>query len=112
MNKCDYDLKFEDNCAILNISGKINGMTSKSFEDKVKEIFDGGNKFEKIIFDFKNVDYISSSGLRVILYAKKRLSSLLEKEESYDSGVVIKNVSNDVREILDMTGFDTIIDVE
>ena len=107
-----FDLKFEDNCAILSVYGRINGMTSKKFEDKVKEIFDSGNEFEKVIFDFKNVEYVSSSGLRVILYTKKRLSSLFEGKEGNESGVTVKNLSNDVREIFDMTGFDTIINVE
>lgn len=112
MDKCEFDLKFENNCAILAISGRINGMTSKSFEDKIKEAFDSGNKFEKIIFDFKNVEYISSSGLRIILYTRKRLYSLFNDKEDYASRVVVKNVSDDIREIFDMTGFDTIVDLE
>ena len=112
MEKCEFDLKFEDDYAILSVSGRINGMTSKSFKDKVKEIFDSGNKLEKIIFDFKNVEYISSSGLRVILYTRKRLYSMFDNKEDYASRVIIRNASEDVRDIFDMTGFDSIVDLE
>ena len=107
-----FELKIEDNCAVIYAHGKINGVTSRAFEITVDSLFDGDSKFEKLIFDFKDVDYISSSGLRVILYSKKKLSSVFDEEDDFCSRLVIRNATSEVKEILDMTGFDTIVDVK
>lgn len=107
-----FSFEVEDEKAIIHASGKINGVTSRNFETEVNALFSSGLKFNKIVFDFKNVEYISSSGLRVILYARKKLSSMLGKEEESNSNLVVEGAIPEVKEIFDVTGFDTIIDIK
>lgn len=107
-----FNFEIENNKAVLHASGKINGVTSRNFEAEVNALFNSRLKFSEIVFDFKNVEYISSSGLRVILYARKKLSSILGKEEESNSNLVVEGAIPAVKEIFDVTGFDTIIEIK
>lgn len=91
----DITVTKEDKCSIVYVSGKINAMTSEELEDRLLGIIENGEK--KIILDLANTDYISSAGLRVLIVVTKYL---------YDSGYFcICNASDNVREIIEMAGF-------
>lgn len=51
---------------------------------------------EKLVFDATNLTYLSSSGVRVILYCKKYLSNNLE--------IVFINCNKDILDVLDFVG--------
>ncbi|MDO4200822.1 MAG: STAS domain-containing protein [Bacteroidales bacterium] len=51
---------------------------------------------EKLVFDATNLTYLSSSGVRVILYCKKYLSNNLEN--------VFVNCNEDILDVLDFVG--------
>ena len=51
---------------------------------------------EKLVFDATNLTYLSSSGVRVILYCKKYLSNNLE--------IVFVNCNEDILDVLDFVG--------
>lgn len=71
--------------------------------DAESEIFGliGENAPESVVLDAEGCEYISSAGLRIVLKLKKAVP---------DSKVI--NVSTDVYEIFDMTGFSEIIEVK
>ena len=52
----------------LAISGELNTTTYQELEDVVKNSLNG---IKKLILDFKELEYISSAGLRVLLVSKK-----------------------------------------
>ena len=54
-----------------------------------------------LILDFSDVIYISSSGLRVLLIEQKKMKD--------NNKVVILNVSEPVREIFEITGFEDVL---
>ncbi|HEX2931917.1 MAG TPA: STAS domain-containing protein, partial [Candidatus Binatia bacterium] len=57
----------------LSLSGKLDGTTAKSFEEKILTRIDSGDR--RFIIDVAELDYISSAGLRVFALAGKRLDS-------------------------------------
>ena len=59
---------------------------------------------EKLIFEFKDLDYISSGGLRELLYAYEAMNP--------KGGMLIRHANPGVREVLDVTGFSTIFEIE
>ena len=79
----------------LSISGHIDATTAPELEKIVNADV---AKVEKIVFDMANVEYISSAGLRVLLSVHKAMSSK-------GGEFVLENVSNDVKNVLEMTGF-------
>lgn len=59
----------------------------------------------QLILDFSELIFISSAGLRVLLQAKKQMDQ--QKGE-----MIVKNLSDEIKEIFHMTGLDKILKVE
>lgn len=93
-----FELK--DNVLTVFMDGHIDSTNAENVENCVNEII-AENQFEKLIFDFDNLSYISSVGLRMLLREKKAHNSLK-----------LINVSSEVYEILEMTGFTELLTVE
>ena len=84
----------------IELTGKIDSNNAQQLEKDITDRL-AGKKDEKVVLDAAGLNYISSAGLRVILRMKN----------SYPD-ISIVNVSSDVYEILDMTGFTEIMPVE
>lgn len=89
----NYTLEPKDNNLIIKISGRVDTNSIKAFEN---EFFanDIVNSYDTYIFDFENVNYISSTGLRFFLKTSKK-----------DKKLSIINVSLEVYEIFEITDF-------
>ena len=92
--------KMQDNTLVFAFNGKISSENAAAVEEKVNEIIKA-QTHENVVVDAENLEYISSAGLRVILRLKKAEPSLK-----------VINVSADVYEIFDITGFTEIITIE
>lgn len=87
----------------LYVSGRMDTVAAQKLGDEMKEILvDGVNEFS---LDLSECQYIASSGLRVILQAQKKMNSV-------QGSMVVKNVSEDVMEVFEMTGFADILTIE
>ncbi|MCK4665197.1 STAS domain-containing protein [Candidatus Dependentiae bacterium] len=84
-----------DDIDIIRIEGQLDGTTSIIAQ---KEIIPLVTPESKLVIDMGDCDYISSSGLRVLMMIGKQLS----KEGG--KGVLAK-LSEEVRDIMEMTGF-------
>ena len=86
----------------ITVKDKVDTNTAPDFEN---EILDEMGKFDSLIIDFTDLEYISSAGLRVLIATQKIL-----KAENIP--LVIKNVSAPVNEIFRMSGFNKILQIE
>ena len=84
----------------LRLSGRIDSTNAAAVEQYVYEQL-GSRTGCPIILDMESLDYISSAGLRVLLRLRKSAPDLS-----------VINVSSEVYEILDMTGFTQMMNVE
>ena len=62
-----------DNTANIALTGRLDTLTSSDLETELETVLDN---VQFIVFDFKDLDYISSAGLRVLLTAQKALRIL------------------------------------
>ena len=85
----------------IAVIGELNTTTYQELEDVVKNSLNG---IKKLVFDFKELEYISSAGLRVLLVSKK----LMDQQGK----LVVKHANSSVKEIFDITGFTNILDFE
>ena len=85
----------------IALSGRLDTTTAPQLEKEVDEVIPGA---DDLIFDFKNLEYISSAGLRVILKSQKAMNQ--------KGSMKIKNVNEDIMEVLDITGFLGILTIE
>lgn len=85
----------------IAVIGELNTTTYQELEDVVKNSLNG---IKKLVFDFKELEYISSAGLRVLLVSKKIMDQ--------QGKLVVKHANSSVKEIFDITGFTNILDFE
>ena len=83
------------------LDGRLDTITSPELESKINEVVDDASK---LILDLANLEYISSAGLRVILGA---LQAMEDKGD-----MVVRNLSESVREVFDLTGFSNLFKIE
>ena len=86
----------------LAISGELNTTTYQELEDVVKNSLNG---IKKLVFDFKELEYISSAGLRALLSLKKNLSSSGKELE-------VHNLNPVCQEVFKVTGFNNILTIK
>ena len=92
------------------LSGRLDTQSAPDFQKVLDSGFDNGEN--KIILDFKDVEYMSSAGLRTILYAKKCIDDDGVDENGAPKGFVkLINVSDEIMEVFDMTGFSEFLSI-
>ena len=88
---------------IITLKGRLDTMTAPQLDAEAKSIdFD---EVETVTLNLKDLEYISSSGLRVILALYKNL-------KSKGGNLKIVNVSNTIMELFSMTGMSDYLDIE
>ena len=85
----------------IALTGRLDTSTSPQLEAALKENLDG---VTTLLMDFKNLEYISSAGLRVLLSAQK----VMNKQGT----MTVRNVGQDVMDIFEVTGFSEILSIE
>lgn len=86
---------------LIEVAGRLDTTTAPQLDAEVKDSISDITELE---FDFSNLEYISSAGLRVLLSAQK----IMNKQGS----MVIHGASDDLMEIFDVTGFIDILTIE
>jgi len=92
-------VNFNEDTSTISLSGRI---SSNESDDTLARIQDIINSFgvKELTFDLSKLEYISSSGLRVLLTLKKE-----------NSEIELVNVNGDIYEILEITGFNQIFKI-
>ena len=93
--------KSEGEKLTLTLSGRLDTNTSPALEAELKHSVDG---VKELIFDFSDVEYISSAGLRILLAAQKVMNR--------QGSMKLIGVNDDVMEVFEITGFSDILTIE
>ena len=83
------------------LEGRLDTTTAPELEADLKESLNG---VTELIMDLEKLDYISSAGLRVLLWAQKTMNQ--------KGSMKLTNVNETVMEIFDVTGFVDILTIE
>ena len=84
----------------IKLTDRLDTVTSPQLEEKLKEELEGVTNLQ---FNFAELEYISSAGLRVLLTASKRMKKQGKME--------IRNVNEEVMEVFIITGFADILTI-
>lgn len=87
---------------ILALSGKLDATNAKTFENKILADIGSGNR--RFVIDMSQLDYVSSSGLRVFLVAAKRL-------QAENGRIVLCSLQDQIRQVFDIAGFSSIFSI-
>ena len=87
---------------VVQLDGDLNANTSPDAETQLVQLVTQGAK--KILITFEKLNYISSSGLRVLLVIAQQLGG-------NGSGLRICCLNENVQEVFDISGFSVILNV-
>jgi anti-sigma B factor antagonist len=94
-------IQISDDKMNVEVSGRLDIESSYGLERELMENISG---ITELILDFKGLEYISSSGLRVILTIQRMMK---------DQGkLIVKNVNEFVMEVLKTTNIDKLLDIQ
>lgn len=83
------------------VIGSLDSITSSDLEEFIRDNIEG---VKELVLDFKDLDYVSSAGLRVLLVTLKVMTTR--------GSFKIINVNDSVNEVLTMTGFANVLKIE
>ena len=95
------EMKRNGEAATIEITGRLDINTAPVLDKTINEETEG---IKDLTFDFTNLEYISSAGLRVLLNAQKKMQKI--------GSMKLTGVCEDVMEIFEMTGFADILTIE
>lgn len=88
---------------IATLEGELNTAAAQEVEAALRPVNEGSGK--DIVIDCTDLEYIASSGLRILL-------SILKNAQSKGNSVVLRNVNNEVKDVFRLTGFINIFNFE
>ena len=97
----DLTKQYNEKELTITVNGKIDTINAPDFEN---EIMDEIGKFDSLILNLNDLEYISSSGLRVLIAVEKKLNP-------ENIPVTIK-VNEIIKEIIVISGLDKVLNIE
>ncbi|MBR4845370.1 MAG: STAS domain-containing protein [Bacteroidaceae bacterium] len=88
---------------IVVIEGRVDTVTAPELQNLVSPFWNESGI--TLVFDCAALEYVSSSGLRVILSSHKMVVAKGGK-------FILRNMNKDVRQVIDLTGFSRILTIE
>ena len=87
---------------VVTASGRLDGIYSSAFAKEVGALITGTKP--KILIDFTEIDFVTSAGLRAVLV-------LMKKAQASGGVFALCGVSEQVREVLDISGFGEVFSI-
>ncbi len=91
-----------DQCIIIGIVGRLDTTNYTVLEKKLMDLAE--NHHDKILVECSKMDYISSSGLRILLMALKKITLLKGK-------FALCCLQENIQEIFEISGFTSIFEI-
>jgi anti-sigma B factor antagonist len=86
---------------IIEIAGRLDTVTATTLDKTINEDI---GEVRNLVLNLKDLEYISSAGLRVLLGAQKKMQKI--------GSMKVTNVCEAVMEVFEMTGFADILTIE
>lgn len=96
-------IKENGNQLIALFNGRLDTAAAVPTAEAVKPLMEAAGK--EIILDCSQLEYISSSGLRIFLSVRKEAAA-------HGSKVIVRNINSDIRQVFMMTGFISLFEIE
>ncbi len=88
---------------LVTLEGELDTVAAADVEKTLQPLYTTNGK--DVIIDCEGLEYIASSGLRILI-------SILKGAKAGGSKVVMKNMNEDIKSVFKLTGFINIFEVE
>ena len=89
-----YDVNLQDKTAKITIEGNLDTKSAPGLAEELKQL--QGKDIDRIVFFVSQLEYISSAGLRVIIFAKQKVGVNAE--------IYFIGAKEQVMDVIKMTG--------
>ena len=96
-------IQTKDNQVIASFIGRLDTAAAVEVAEAVKPLYEVANR--EIILDYSQLEYISSSGLRIFLSIRKEAAAKGSK-------VIVRSINDDIRQVFVMTGFISLFEIQ
>ncbi len=97
-----FDIKEQNGGMLATISGRLDTPAAVKAQQEITPLLENANK--EIVLNCKDLEYISSSGLRLFLTIRKEASAKGGK-------VIIENINDEIKKVFMMTGFFNLFEI-
>lgn len=99
-SKYTFDVK--NDVAKIEIAGRLDANNAQGFQDELKKL--SAQAIKRIVFFVKDLEYISSAGLRAIIFAKQKLGA--------HANVYLIGASEAVLSVIKMSGLENFLFIQ
>ena len=97
-----FEIQEQDGGMLARVNGRLDTPAAVKAQQEITPLLENANKV--ITLNCENLEYISSSGLRLFLTIRKEASAKGGK-------VIIEHINDDIRKVFQMTGFFNLFDI-
>ena len=91
----NVNINTQNGILIISVEGNVDSKTAPELQQKIS---DATHDSKKVIIDMTKVEFVSSAGLRVLLMVYRQI-------KTNNGVVVLVGVSDEIKEVMSMTGF-------
>jgi anti-anti-sigma factor len=84
------DLTVDNDIATIELSGELDGSVAGDFKAKVEEA--ATKEIKSLVLNMKDLEYMSSAGLRVLVFAKQKMGANVEVEVVSPQEMVLETI--------------------
>jgi len=97
-----YAVNIQGDVAKIELSGRLDAVNAPAFQEELKKL--SGPVLKQVVFFAKDLEYISSAGLRAIIFAKQKVGSA--------SQVYLVGANEAVLGVIKMSGLDNFMHIQ
>lgn len=97
------EIKEIDGKYVVTLAGEMDTAAANEAEEVLKELYQ--NEGKEVVFECKDLEYIASSGLRILV-------TILKSTMAKGNRVVLRDVNDDIKNVFKLTGFLNIFEFE
>lgn len=98
----NFSIEVSGTVAKVTLVDKIDTTNAPALADELKKLI--GKNLERVVFMVKDLKYISSAGLRAIVFAKQKIGQNVQ--------VYLIGAAKEIHNIFKMTGFDSFVKIQ
>ena len=98
----EFTITFENNIVQIELPSRLDATNAGGLQDDLKQFI--GKEVEKMIFLAPNLEYMSSAGLRVIIFAKQKIG--------VDAHIFLIGASEAILNVVKMSGLDNFMTIQ
>ena len=97
-----FNIQEQPEGLMTTVCGRLDTPSAVKAQQEITPLLENADKL--ITLDCKDLEYISSSGLRLFLTIRKEVSAK-------GGSIVIENINEDIKKVFMMTGFFNLFDI-